>query len=151
MKEPWTQEVILAINLKVSKNIFWILNAIGLLRAKFIVFCSKILRSSLDNQNLLFSTLTTFEWYLCDKYTNSNCNYRQILQTKELCYYKPRTKHSGSLMITLAGLWIVETFIRFLGENFAVFCSELQKDGRWWQRFTVFIQFSALPRITAPS
>ena len=27
-------------------------------------------------------------------------NARLILQTKELCYYKPRTKHTGSLMIT---------------------------------------------------
>ena len=30
-------------------------------------------------------------------------NSRQILQTKELCYYKPKTKHTVSLMLTASG------------------------------------------------
>ena len=30
-------------------------------------------------------------------------NSRQILQTKEFCYYKPKTKHTVSLMITASG------------------------------------------------
>ena len=30
-------------------------------------------------------------------------NPRQTLQTKEFCYYKPKTKHTVSLMITASG------------------------------------------------
>ena len=42
------------------------------------------------------------------KVLRSNCLFvnfkpRQLLQTKEFCYYKPKTKHTVSLMITASG------------------------------------------------
>ena len=36
----------------------------------------------LNNQNVLFNTvLKTFEWYLCSKYEESNCNSKFSCQT----------------------------------------------------------------------
>ena len=66
------------------------LNAIGLLEAKFvffkipleIVFCFKILKVCLDNENVLFNTfLTIFEWCLYDKHAKSNHNFTFSCQT----------------------------------------------------------------------
>ena len=42
-----------------------------------VVFCFKILRVCLKNQDVLFNAfLTIFYWYLCDKYTKSKHNFK---------------------------------------------------------------------------
>ena len=65
-----------------TRSYAYLITKIGNSISLTTVFCFKIWRVCLNNQTVLFiNFLIIFDWYLCDKYMESNCNVKFSCQT----------------------------------------------------------------------